>query len=29
MGFVQYHHVIEALAAEGSNEAFHVRILPR
>jgi len=27
--FVQHHYVVEALAAEGSDEAFHVRILPR
>ena len=26
--FVQHHYVVEALAAEGSDEAFHVRILP-
>ena len=29
MGFVQHHHVVEALAAEGADEPFHVGILPR
>jgi hypothetical protein len=29
MGFVQHHDVVEALAAEGADEPFHVRILPR
>jgi hypothetical protein len=27
MGFVQHHHVVEALAAEGADEPFHVGIL--
>ena len=27
--FVHHHDVAEALAAQGANEAFHVRILPR
>jgi hypothetical protein len=27
--FVQHHDVVEALAAEGPDEAFHVRILRR
>jgi hypothetical protein len=26
MGFVHHHHVVEALAAEGADEPFHVRI---
>ena len=26
MGLVQHHHVVEALAAEGADEPFHVRI---
>jgi hypothetical protein len=26
MGFVPYHDVVEALAAQGPDEAFHVRI---
>jgi hypothetical protein len=29
MGFVQHHNVVEALAAEGADETFHVGILPR
>jgi hypothetical protein len=29
MGFVQHHDVVEALAAEGADEPFHVGILPR
>jgi hypothetical protein len=29
MGFVQHHDVVETLAAEGADETFHVRILPR
>ena len=29
MGFVQHHDVVEALAAEGADEPFRVRILPR
>jgi hypothetical protein len=29
MGFVQHHDVVEALTAEGADEPFHVRILPR
>jgi hypothetical protein len=29
MGFVQHHDVVETLAAEGADEPFHVRILPR
>jgi hypothetical protein len=29
MGFVQHHDVVEALAAEGADETFHVGILPR
>jgi hypothetical protein len=28
MGFVQHHDVVEALAAEGADEPFHVGILP-
>ena len=28
-GFLQHHHVVEALAAEGADEPFHVGILPR
>jgi hypothetical protein len=28
MGFVHHHDVVEALAAQGPNEALHVRILP-
>ena len=29
VGVVQHHDVVEALAAEGADEPFHVRILPR
>ena len=29
VGVVQHHDVVEALAAEGADETFHVRILPR
>jgi len=29
VGFVQHHDVVEALAAEGADEPFHVGILPR
>jgi len=29
MGPVQHHDVVETLAAEGADETFHVRILPR
>ena len=29
VGLVQHHDVVEALAAQGADEAFHVRILPR
>ena len=29
VGLVQHDHMVEALAAQGPNEAFHVRILPR
>ena len=29
VGLVEHHHVVETLAAQGPDEAFHVRILPR
>jgi hypothetical protein len=29
VGLVKHHHVVETLAAQGPDEAFHVRILPR
>ena len=29
VGLVEHHHVVEALAAEGADEAFGVGILPR
>ena len=29
VGLVQYDHLVEALATQGSDEAFHLRILPR